>query len=847
MRRLWVRWIARDLRQRWLLIVAIALVLALGTGTYAALTGTSEWRTRSNDASFSLLKIHDLQVALTPGTSVPEGTLTSLVSGTVADVSQGDSDSAALTAVRERLVLPVQVIVTPPPQPDGTVPDADASGKVLVPGRIIAAGPNGPTVAPDGQAVDLVHIDEGRAPDAGDPVPTAVIESKFAHSRNLPGSGRVQISGGVEIPYVGHGMGPEEFVVEAGATSVFLANAGFAVIYTSLAGGQQALGAAGQVNEAVLTLSDVTDRAAVAQALTDALAVADPPISATVSTRDDVVGYRALYEDIEGDEQFWTMISVLMLAGATFAAVNLTARVVEGQRREIGIGMALGSGTAALAVRPMLFGVAIAVVGVVLGLAVGLLLIIPLRGIYTTLLPLPVWETPLVLQPFIVAALFGVLLPILATGWPVWRAVRVEPVAAIRVGHLAGKGGGWTSALRWMRLPGRSYWHVPVRNVLRTPRRTILTALGIATAITVMVTLGGLIDSFRATVGGAESEITTTAEDRLTVTLDTYRRLDDPTFATVASAPGVAVASPGLVLPATARPLDGQAADKGSSDGSIDLLLEVVDLDTAPWKPTITAGDERGGLLLTEVAAEDLGVGPGDTVLLSHPQAGPGGLRFVDSEVPVAGTHPYPLRPVTYLDEGSAQFLGLSGVANTVQVLPAEGTAAGDADSLRRELFDVPGVTSVTSQRDALDQFSSALDQILGILAVVAAVALVLALLIAFNSASIAAEERRREHATMQAYGLGVRTILGLNTLESVLVGLIGTMIGLVLGWLVLSYMVGVQIPQTMPDIGIIASIAPVTVLVAVGLGVLAVAAAPLLTGRKLRRMDIPATLRVME
>ena len=543
MRGLWVRWIARDLRQRWLLIVAIALVLALGTGTYAALTGTSEWRTRSNDASFSLLKIHDLQVALTPGTTVPEGTLTALVTGAVADAT-GDPDSAALTAVRERLVLPTQVVVTLPAMPDGTVPDADASGEVLVPGRIVASGPNDPSVTPDDQAVDLVHIDEGRAPNAGDPVPTAVIESKFAHSRNLPSSGSVQISGAVEIPYVGHGMGPEEFVVEAGGASVFLADAGFAVIYTSLPGGQQALGAPGQVNDqvndVVLTLSDGTDRAAVAQALTDALAVADPPISATVSTRDDVVGYRALYEDIESDEQFWTMISVLMLAGATFAAVNLTARVVEGQRREIGIGMALGKGTGALAVRPMLFGVAIAVAGVVLGLAVGLLLIVPLRGIYTTLLPLPVWETPLVLQPFLVAALFGVLLPILATGWPVWRAVRVEPVAAIRVGHLAGKGGGWTSALRWMRLPGRSYWHVPVRNVLRTPRRTILTALGIATAITVMVTLGGLIDSFRATVGAAESEITTTAEDRLTVTLDTYRPLDDPTFATVASAPGVA-------------------------------------------------------------------------------------------------------------------------------------------------------------------------------------------------------------------------------------------------------------------------------------------------------------------
>ena len=45
MRSLWIRWIARDLRQRWLLITSIALVLALGTGTYAALLGNRTWRT----------------------------------------------------------------------------------------------------------------------------------------------------------------------------------------------------------------------------------------------------------------------------------------------------------------------------------------------------------------------------------------------------------------------------------------------------------------------------------------------------------------------------------------------------------------------------------------------------------------------------------------------------------------------------------------------------------------------------------------------------------------------------------------------------------------------------------
>jgi putative ABC transport system permease protein len=54
-------------------------------------------------------------------------------------------------------------------------------------------------------------------------------------------------------------------------------------------------------------------------------------------------------------------------------------------------------------------------------------------------------------------------------------------------------------------------------------------------------------------------------------------------------------------------------------------------------------------------------------------------------------------------------------------------------------------------------------------------------------------------------------------------------------------------IPETHPEIGIVTFLAPRTVLTAVGLGVLAVAAAPLLTSRKLRRMDIPSTLRVME
>jgi putative ABC transport system permease protein len=55
------------------------------------------------------------------------------------------------------------------------------------------------------------------------------------------------------------------------------------------------------------------------------------------------------------------------------------------------------------------------------------------------------------------------------------------------------------------------------------------------------------------------------------------------------------------------------------------------------------------------------------------------------------------------------------------------------------------------------------LDQFTGILNVAAGVALLLVLLIAFNTASIGTDERSREHATMMAFGLPARTVLGMT------------------------------------------------------------------------------------
>ena len=46
----WLRWSARDLRDRWLLVVAIAATIAIGTGAYASLESMSAWRQNAQRA-----------------------------------------------------------------------------------------------------------------------------------------------------------------------------------------------------------------------------------------------------------------------------------------------------------------------------------------------------------------------------------------------------------------------------------------------------------------------------------------------------------------------------------------------------------------------------------------------------------------------------------------------------------------------------------------------------------------------------------------------------------------------------------------------------------------------------
>ncbi len=437
---MWLRWSLRDLRQRWAAVVAIALVMAIGIGVFAGLGSTSTWRRLSNDGSFAALGMHDLRASLSPGTFADQGAL--------AAAAAGIGDARAIAVARERLIVDSQI--------DAPAPEGSVLAAARLVGMDMAARP----------VVDGLWIREGTAPGAAGAVPQGVLEGTFAEHWGLPARGRVTLAGGHPVNYTGIGAISEDLFYEGPEGSVF-STGELAPVYLPVAAVQAIAGRPGQVNDLVLRLEEGADRDLVRAQLSEALAGLG--ISATVSTREQADAVRVLYEDIENDQVFWNALAGLVLAAAALAAFNLISRIVEAQRREIGIGMALGVPRRTLAVRPLLVGLQVAVLGTLAGIVVGIVVGRAMQDLLESFLPLPVYRTPFQVGVYSRAALLGLAIPVLASVIPVWRAVSVEPITAIRTGHLIARASRLTDWTGRIRLPGSSLTLMPLRNVLRTP------------------------------------------------------------------------------------------------------------------------------------------------------------------------------------------------------------------------------------------------------------------------------------------------------------------------------------------------------------------------------------------
>ena len=815
---LWLRWSWRDLRARWLQVVAIALIIALGTGVFAGLGGQETWRTDSLDTSYERLNFHDIQVDLADGSYADQETLLAALDGI-----------DGVTATETRLVVPTLV--------DASTDDET----VLVQGRII-----GLDVTNGGPQIDSLYVREGDGrslaeADSGQNV--AVVEYQFADYYGLKPGSPLRISGDVMLDFVGTAQSPEYFAVIP-ENGTFLGEASLAILFVSLETVQRLAGREGLVNGVVFTLTDGVERETVRAEIERRMADSFPTTGSTITYGEDNTAYKMLYSDAKNDQATWDMVAVLFLIGAALGAFNLAGRIVAAQRRQIGIGMALGVPRRWIAFRPLLVGFQIAVLGTLFGLGVGRGLGWLFASLFRDLLPLPHWDTSFYLPGYVQATVLGILLPFVATLIPVWRAVRVAPIDAITSGTVIAKGGGLNGVMHYLPIPGRSFTQMPFRNLLRSPWRSLFTVLGIAMAILLMTAFVGFLDTFLATMNRAEDAYLYEAKDRVLVNLDFFYPVDSGAITGIRNLAGDED-TPLFTQVEAGLALGGTLKRNGET---VDTLLELHDMQDASWVPDLLDGvlpAEPQTIVLSEKAANDLGVGVGDTVTLEHPRReGLLAFRLVETEVTVAGIHNNPVRAFSYMDLDAAGTMGLAETTNLLVVTPAQGV---EPDDIKLALMTQPGVASVQAVAEFAEAFDEVMNIFVNVLRIVQIIVLFMAFLIAFNSTSINVDERVREISTMFAFGLPIRTVTRMQVLENLIVGVLGTVVGVIVGWYVLNAVLAARVEDQLADFKFVVVISPETLAISILLGILVVALTPLLSIRRMARMDIPSTLRVME
>ncbi len=815
---LW-RWTLRDMRERWMQVVGIALIIALGVALSSGLGSSVPWRINSFDKSYAMLNMFDLKLELTQGSYLPPERLEQAI--------RSIPHSDWIKDVSLRLTLSTSV--------DASTPEE----YLLVSGQII-----GTDVAAGGPAVNKLHTTSGRGlgeTDVGQPV--CVIEHNFANSHDLePGDRLIRVVGGYTLQSVGNALSAEHFMVVEEESGVLgaMAQDRFAALFVPLETAQEIAGLPGVVNEALVTVPEGLEEADLDQLKTElkaSMAQAFPEVGANLEKRSENRTFQVLDDDITSDQELFDTMSSLLLLAAAFGAFILIGRIVDAQRREIGINMALGVPPLRIARRYLLIGTQISLVGMVLGVLFGLLLNRPLANQFTKLLPLPYFDSSFQTDLFAQSAVVGMLIPFVAVLYPVWRAVRVAPVDAIQTGYLISKGGGLAPLLARVPFPGSSFTLFPVRNLSRGLRRTILTVLGLSMAVTILIAFIGMIDTLMGTLDAGAQEMKKDAPDRTMVMFDDFYPLSSALVSDIAGDEKIAQAVPSIVLP-------GQL----SGDETFEVAIQLMDLDNELWSPTLLRGSTRSegpGVLINEKAARDLGVDVGDTVTLQHPiRESRYAWRLAQTAVQVVGVHADILRMAVFMDIKDAAIMNLDGAVNSLQISPAVGV---DVKRLNQEIAHTDGVASARRVAASLDAIKAFIDQYVGVFQAIQVVVLVMAFLVAFNTTRTNMEERRRDLATMFAFGTRVRTTIRMAIMENLITGVLGTALGIGLGWLLLSTMLLGQFERDAPELNPIVSVGSSTYGWAALIGVIVVAVTPVFLTRRLTKMDIPSTLRVIE
>lgn len=522
----------------------------------------------------------------------------------------------------------------------------------------------------------------------------------------------------------------------------------------------------GACNQVVgLLAPDVRDRP---RAVLDRAERALEPFGVVAAVpRADQVSNRFLSDEIEQLGKFAIMMPVIFLGVAALVLNVLMGRLAEQQRTIIGTLKALGYSHGQILAHFLRFGAAVGLVGGLAGCGLGYLMAGGMTSLYRVFFQLPELNNRVFPGVYAVAIAISLGCALLGVVRGIRSILGLEPAQAMR--PRPPERGGAILLERfgplWERLD--TGWRMVLRSVFRNRRRSLVGVIAAALAASIMVcglvarqAVVELVDFQYRKVLRSDIDLAFRDERGRSALLEA-RRL-----------PGVDHAEPTFDVGVTFRNglIEKKAAISGVAPGARLSIPRDADGDPVPIP--------ESGLVLSRALADKLRLGPGDEVVV-EPTEG----RRDPRRAPVVAISDSYLgltahADLRYLSRLMDEAYAVSGVQLVVDPSPR---ARGE---LYRELKQLPSISAVNDRAEVIaNLMTTMVDTNKATTGILVLFAGVICFGTTLNASLVGLAERRREVATLLVLGYTPRAVGGLFLRESLAINVLGTVLGLPLGY----------------------------------------------------------------
>ena len=498
--------------------------------------------------------------------------------------------------------------------------------------------------------------------------------------------------------------------------------------------------------------------------------------------RQQNAGYSSYIQDTESIENLSIVFPIVFFAIAALVSLTSMTRMVEEERQEIGTLKALGYNKFHIMLKYIIYSSLACIIGGVIGMNIGF-----------QLLPRIIWdmyEMMYTLPEFIVSfnhqySSMGLGLIYIcivgATLYTILKEVKETPATLLR--PKAPKYGKRVLLERigfiWKRL---KFSHkVTVRNIFRYKKRFLMTIIGIMGCTSLILAGFGLKDSIASILPNQYEDIfhydmlvslkTALTEEQRNTYIENLKQKEN-------------------IQEVVETYMESGTAEKGDNSETVQIVVQsdnqeidkVIKLRDVKTKEPFTLSEE--GIIITDKLAELINANVGDTITVTT-------ADDIEKEIKVVGITENYISHYVYMSKALYQQVFDETYSTNVLLVQDNNLNEEQEETVMQEMVaqnEVQTVTLTTTTMKTLDDTMSSLNYVVIVLIVSAGL---LAFVVLYNLSNINIGERIRELATIKVLGFYDREVYDYVTRETIILTIIGILLGLVVGYFLNFYILG--------------------------------------------------------